>query len=63
MDLERAAKCLDAALQGRHYHGVFLQPGDVMEGEISGLGHQRNRCVAEQTPADDALATKAQAAA
>lgn len=27
--------------------GVYLQPGDVMEGEISGLGVQRNRCVAE----------------
>ena len=28
-------------------HGVFLRPGDVMEGEITGLGMQRNRCVAE----------------
>lgn len=27
--------------------GVFLKPGDVMEGTISGLGTQRNRCVAE----------------
>ena len=27
--------------------GVFLQPGDVMEGTISGLGTQRNSCVAE----------------
>jgi 2,4-diketo-3-deoxy-L-fuconate hydrolase len=27
--------------------GVFLQPGDVMEGTITGLGTQRNRCVAE----------------
>lgn len=27
--------------------GVYLQPGDEMEGEISGLGVQRNRCVAE----------------
>ncbi|MXO66403.1 fumarylacetoacetate hydrolase family protein [Altericroceibacterium endophyticum] len=27
--------------------GVFLKPGDVMEGEITGLGTQRNRCVAE----------------
>jgi 2-keto-4-pentenoate hydratase/2-oxohepta-3-ene-1,7-dioic acid hydratase in catechol pathway len=27
--------------------GVFLQPGDVMVGEITGLGVQRNRCVAE----------------
>jgi 2-keto-4-pentenoate hydratase/2-oxohepta-3-ene-1,7-dioic acid hydratase in catechol pathway len=28
-------------------HGVFLKPGDVMVGEITGLGTQRNRCVAE----------------
>jgi 2-keto-4-pentenoate hydratase/2-oxohepta-3-ene-1,7-dioic acid hydratase in catechol pathway len=28
-------------------HGIFLGPGDVMEGEITGLGMQRNRCVAE----------------
>jgi len=27
--------------------GVFLQPGDLMEGTITGLGTQRNRCVAE----------------
>jgi len=27
--------------------GVFLQPGDRMEGSITGLGTQRNRCVAE----------------
>lgn len=27
--------------------GVFLKPGDVMEGTISGLGTQRNPCVAE----------------
>jgi 2-keto-4-pentenoate hydratase/2-oxohepta-3-ene-1,7-dioic acid hydratase in catechol pathway len=27
--------------------GVFLKPGDVMEGMITGLGTQRNRCVAE----------------
>ena len=27
--------------------GVFLQDGDVMEGTITGLGTQRNRCVAE----------------
>ncbi len=33
-------------------HGVFLQPGDVIEGDITGLGQQRNRCVAEaQRPA------------
>lgn len=35
---------------GVHYRR-FLQPGDVMEGEITGLGRQRNRCVAEQPPA------------
>lgn len=28
--------------------GVFLQPGDVMEGSITMLGTQRNRCVAEE---------------
>jgi 2-keto-4-pentenoate hydratase/2-oxohepta-3-ene-1,7-dioic acid hydratase in catechol pathway len=28
--------------------GVFLRPGDVMEGSISGLGTQRNQCVAEE---------------
>ena len=27
--------------------GVYLQPGDLMEGTITGLGTQRNRCVAE----------------
>jgi 2,4-didehydro-3-deoxy-L-rhamnonate hydrolase len=27
--------------------GVFLAPGDVMEGTITGLGEQRNVCVAE----------------
>lgn len=27
--------------------GVFLQPGDVMEGAITGLGTQRNPCVVE----------------
>jgi 2,4-diketo-3-deoxy-L-fuconate hydrolase len=27
--------------------GVVLKPGDVMEGTITGLGAQRNRCVAE----------------
>lgn len=29
---------------GAHY-GRFLAPGDVLEGEISGLGTQHNRCV------------------
>ena len=32
---------------GAHW-GVFLQPGDVMEAEITGLGLQRNTCVADQ---------------
>ena len=27
-------------------HGVFLKPGDELVGEITGLGRQRNRCVA-----------------
>lgn len=34
---------------GAHF-GRFLQPGDVMEGTISGLGTQRNRCVAASGP-------------
>ena len=38
---------------GTHYNR-FLTPGDVMEGNISGLGTQRNTCVAEET-ADDAV--------
>jgi 2,4-didehydro-3-deoxy-L-rhamnonate hydrolase len=29
-----------------HHGGRWLVPGDVMEGEITGLGIQRNRCVA-----------------
>jgi 2-keto-4-pentenoate hydratase/2-oxohepta-3-ene-1,7-dioic acid hydratase in catechol pathway len=29
-----------------HHGGRWLVPGDVMEGEITGLGAQRNRCVA-----------------
>lgn len=33
------------------HHGRYLQPGDVMEGAITGLGRQRNRCVAEREPA------------
>jgi len=32
---------------GAHW-GVFLAEGDVLEGEITGLGGQRNRCVREQ---------------
>ena len=34
--------------QGNGMHwGRFLGPGDVMEGEITGLGRQRNRCIKE----------------
>ena len=33
-------------------HGVFLTPGDVIEGEITGLGRQRSRCVAEPVPSN-----------
>ena len=29
------------------HHGRFLQPGDVIEAEITGLGRQRNHCAAE----------------
>jgi 2,4-diketo-3-deoxy-L-fuconate hydrolase len=32
---------------GSHY-GRFLQPGDVLDGEISGIGAQRNVCRAEE---------------
>ena len=32
------------------YWNRFLSPGDVIEGEISGLGVQRNRCVAAPEP-------------
>jgi 2-keto-4-pentenoate hydratase/2-oxohepta-3-ene-1,7-dioic acid hydratase in catechol pathway len=28
------------------HYGRFLADGDVMEGEITHLGRQRNRCVA-----------------
>lgn len=31
------------------HHGVFLTDGDVMEGTVTGLGVQRNRCVSERT--------------
>lgn len=31
-------------------HGIFLAPGDLMEGTVTGLGAQRNRCVAENLP-------------
>lgn len=32
------------------HHGRFLQSGDLMEARITGLGRQRNRCVAEAVP-------------
>jgi 2,4-diketo-3-deoxy-L-fuconate hydrolase len=32
-----------------HHGNRWLRPGDVMRGEISGLGIMRNRCVAEPT--------------
>lgn len=34
---------------GAHW-GTFLRPGDVIEATITGLGSQRNVCVAERTP-------------
>jgi len=40
-----AAFVPDPAGNGTH-HRRFLEPGDVMESEITGLGAQRNRCVA-----------------
>lgn len=35
---------------GTHYNR-FLKPGDVIEGSITGLGKQRNMCVAEEAEA------------
>ncbi|ABG05177.1 fumarylacetoacetate (FAA) hydrolase [Rubrobacter xylanophilus DSM 9941] len=32
------------------YWGRFLGEGDVMEGTVTGLGYQRNRCVRERLP-------------
>lgn len=37
-------------------HGVFLQAGDLIEGSISGLGKQSNRCVAEERGAAETAA-------
>ena len=34
-------------------HGRFLRDGDVMEAEITGLGRQRNRCVARSAAEED----------
>lgn len=36
---------------GTHYNR-YLQPGDVMEGSITGLGVQRNACIAEVVTAE-----------
>ena len=36
---------------GAHW-GVFLGSGDVMEGEVTGLGRQRNTCVSERLTTD-----------
>ena len=30
------------------HHNRFLRPGDVIDAEITGLGRQRNRCIAER---------------
>nr|BBH93232.1 hydrolase [Thermogemmatispora argillosa] len=38
---------------GMHYQR-FLQPGDILEGSISGLGTQRNQCIAESALAGEA---------
>jgi 2-keto-4-pentenoate hydratase/2-oxohepta-3-ene-1,7-dioic acid hydratase in catechol pathway len=35
---------------GTHYNR-FLSPGDIMEGSITGLGMQRNECLAEEASA------------
>ncbi len=37
-------------------HGIFLQPGDLIDSSITGLGGQRNRCVAEPRATSDAVA-------
>lgn len=36
-------------------HGVFLKPGDLIEGHITGLGAHRNRCVAEHPGGQEQL--------
>ena len=39
-------------------HGVFLKPGDLLEGSVTGLGAQRNRCVAERPSSQDSQKDK-----
>ena len=36
------------------HHQRFLKPGDLLEGSITGLGSQRNRCIAEQVTDEQA---------
>jgi 2-keto-4-pentenoate hydratase/2-oxohepta-3-ene-1,7-dioic acid hydratase in catechol pathway len=38
------------------HHGRFLQAGDVMEADITGLGRQRNSCVPEDARANTVAA-------
>jgi 2,4-didehydro-3-deoxy-L-rhamnonate hydrolase len=44
-----------------HHGNRWLRPGDVMEGEITGLGLQRNRCVADPRVAGGTAAARASA--
>ena len=46
---------------GSHW-GRFLAEGDVMEGEVTGLGRQRNRCVREVLPDRGAVQQSQEAA-
>lgn len=43
------------------FHGRFLQPGDVVETEITGLGRQRNVCVPEGDRRQASVETKERA--
>jgi 2-keto-4-pentenoate hydratase/2-oxohepta-3-ene-1,7-dioic acid hydratase in catechol pathway len=43
------------------HHGRFLEPGDLIESEITGLGRQRNRCTADSGAVAAPAATQAQA--
>jgi 2,4-diketo-3-deoxy-L-fuconate hydrolase len=48
VDLEPGDLLLTGSPAGNagHHGNRWLRPGDVMEGSITGLGRQRNRCVA-----------------